>query len=44
MLKEPVSHADRLFFISPDNNNGDELLPLPTLIRMVFDLNLLAEV
>ncbi len=31
-------------FISPDRKNGDDLLPLSTLIRMVFDLNLLAEV
>ena len=44
MLKELVSHADRLFFISPDRNSGDGLLTLPTLIRMIFDLNLLAEV
>ena len=31
-------------FYLADRNNGDDLLPLPTLIRMVFDLNLLAEV
>ncbi len=44
MLKEPVSHADRLYFIQPDRGYGDDLFPLPILIRMVFDLNLLAEV
>jgi hypothetical protein len=44
MLKEPVSHADRLYFIQPDRGYGDDLLPLPTLIRMVFDLNLMEAV
>jgi len=44
MLKEPVSHADQRFFIPPDRGYGDDLLLLLTLIRMVFDLNLLAEV